>query len=538
MNSRQNFIKGTAILIAANAISKILGAIFKIPLTYILQEEGMAIFNTALGVYSTLLTFIISGLPLALSRFIAEEYALKNYTTVKKSVRIGTFILCTLGISGSLILFFLSDFFALAMKDPKAALAIKIISPSVFFVAWGAGYKSYYQGCINMIPTALSQVLEALIKLAAGFAAAHLLRNAAIEISSAGAVSGITISEIVATLILFALYRPSVRHLGEGGTQKKMREIAFSLTSVAVPMLLCSCISGALNLFDVAAIRNSLLRIHFDSESARNFLLQYSSYTTCFDKLNDTLSLSVSGARWLYGAYSGYCLTVFHLPTGIIASLGVCVLSLVSGAIAKNDFQLAQNTVSAALKITVIIALPCALALFMFSDDLLRLLFKNTASAGMLKALSPCLIFVCVSELFIITLHASGHIIEPFLYSALGICVKLLADFFLIPNPYLNIYGAIIGSNAAFFMIMILDIAGVKKYLKIHINIFDTVIKPLVSVTIMGLIAALVIEPMNVIFANRSFALIVTLFISSMAYLLMLVSLDVINKRELRGLRI
>ena len=106
MNGRQSFLKGTAILISANAISKILGAIFKIPLTYILQEEGMAIFNTALGVYSTLLTFVISGLPLALSRFMAEEYALKNYTTVKKCVRTGTLILCALGISGSLCLFF------------------------------------------------------------------------------------------------------------------------------------------------------------------------------------------------------------------------------------------------------------------------------------------------------------------------------------------------------------------------------------------------------------------------------------------------
>ena len=106
MDAKHNFLKGTIILMVANAISKILGAFFKIPLTYILHEEGMAIFNTAMGVYSTLLTLIVSGLPLAISRLISNELALSNHQTVKKTIKISLILLCVLGTVGTCILYF------------------------------------------------------------------------------------------------------------------------------------------------------------------------------------------------------------------------------------------------------------------------------------------------------------------------------------------------------------------------------------------------------------------------------------------------
>ena len=427
---QDSFLKGTAVLIGANAVSKILGAVFKIPLTYILKEEGMAIFNTALGVYSMILSFIISGIPLALSRFTAEEYALGNYSTVKRGIKVSTVILSVLGMAGTLILYFMAGFFAYSMKDPKAELAIKLISPSIFFVALGTVYKSFYQGCVNMLPTALSQVIEAVIKLVVGFLGAYFLRNAAIEITSAGAITGITVGEIVATLILFLMYIPSNKSLPYKGEKKRKRDICYTLASIAVPMLICSCISGSLDLLDVSLIRNSLLKIKFTPETAEKFLLNYSAYTSHFDNLSENLRLSIDGARWLYGAYSGYALTIFHLPTGIIGALGVSVLPLISGALAKKDYTLVENTASLSLKLTLIIALPSALMTYLFSEQLLDLLFHNTASAQLLKILSPCMVFVCVSQLFTVILHAGGKIMEPFFYGLIGMAIKLAVNFF------------------------------------------------------------------------------------------------------------
>jgi len=532
MNTQQSFLKGTAILIFANAISKILGAIFKIPLTYILKEEGMAIFNTAMGVYSTVLTFVISGIPLALSRMIAEDYALKNFQNLKKTLKISTLILCALGLAGSTIMLLFADFFAYSMKDPKAAFAIRAIAPSVFFVAWGNAYKSYYQGCVNMIPTAISQIIEAIVKLVAGFLAAFILKDAMLEITSSGAISGITIGEIIATFILFTLSVPSVKAMQNTGKKSSTKRICSSLASIAVPMLICSCISGSVNLLDVATIRNGLLKITFDNESAETFLLRYSSYTTSFDNLLKELKLSLDGARWLYGAYSGFALTLFHLPTGIIGALGTGVLPVISGALAKKDMHLVEKTTSLALKITLIISLPSAFILGLFSEPLLDLLFNNTSSALLLRELSPCLVFLCVSHLMTVILHSAGKISEPFFYDMIGMGIKLIFNILLIPNPYFNISAAPLGSCVAFFIIMILDIYSIKRNLKISLNIKESVLKPLGASVIMALVMLLVYTPFSIIFTKELYSVTATLFLGGVVYLLSLLSFGAITKND------
>lgn len=538
MNGHHSFIKGTAILIFANAVSKILGAVFKIPLTYILQEEGMAIFNTAMGVYTTVLTFVISGFPLALSRLCAEEYALCNYSGLKKSVRVATALMSVLGIIGTAVMLIFADFFAYAMKDPKAGLAIKVIAPSVFFVAWGNVYKSYYQGSVNMIPTAVSQIIEAFVKLAAGIAAAFMLKKAIIGVTAAGAISGITIGEIIATLILFGMYIPSVKALPNTGSAKTRRQICRNLASIAVPMLIFSCIIGSVDLVDTATVRSGLLKIRFTPESAEKFLLMYSSYTDRFDDLQNTLRLSLDGARWLFGAYSGFALTLFHLPTGIIGALGTGVLPVISGGLAKNDTALVKKTADTAFRLTMLIAVPSSFVLGFFSDKLLYLLFKNTASAMLLSRLAPCLVFLCVSQLATVILHASGRIVQPFIIGMLGLAVKLLANIFLIPIPALNILGAVIGSCTEFIIVMTLSLYSLKKHLGISPDFIGGFIKPLAASILMTGVMLILCNPFDVIFKSPFISAAMLLSSGGIIYLLTIACLktpetnEVINNRR------
>lgn len=526
MNTNHSFIKGTVILMSANAISKILGALFKIPLAYILNEDGMAIFNTAMNIYSTILSFVISGFPLAMSRLIANEYALKNYGTVKKIVKISSFILSLFGLIGTLILFFGADFFSFAMKDPKAALTIKTISPSIFFVAVGTVFKSYFQGSVNMTPTAVSQVTESFVRLFVGFFAAWKLKNSVIEVSASGAISGITIGEIIATFILILLFIPSSKKIRCTDNAKKTRAILKSLFQIAFPMFICSFISCLINLLDTASIRNSLLNIRFTQNNLNGFLLKYSSHTTVFDDIPEKLKMSVDGARWLFGAYSGYALTVFHLPTGIIGALGTSVFPIISGAFAKGNLNTLNKTLLNALKITTIIVLPCALILFSFADEILYILFKNTASAHLLTLMSPSLVFLCISELFTLTLHAAGKVYEPFFYSLVGMTIKLIANFILVPVPSLNIGGAIIGSGCAFFVMMLLNIKAVKKYTGIRLCPKDTFFKPLFSLLVMFVIICLVKKPFDTLFSNKIIAVSFSLITSTLGYLLTLLMTD------------
>lgn len=516
MNEQKNFIKSTVILAAANVIAKILGALFKIPITYILKEEGMAMFNTASSVYSLFLTLVISGIPLASSRLISSDTALKKDADALKTVKASKYLLMTLGGISSTVLFALAEPLATAMKDPGAAAAIKMISPSVFFVAWGTAYKSYFQGTGRMIPTAVSQVTEAIIRLAAGYFFAVMFISKALDITAAAAISGVTFGEIIATLILGIMY---FFQTSRSKSKLKYKKIYSSLISVAVPMLICSVTLSALNMLDMAIVRNQLLKIRFTPESAEKFLLKYSSYTALFDNLFNELKFSLQGARWLYGAYSGYALTVFHLPIGMISTLSVSILPLVAGNLAKNNMKALRSSCRTAITLTLFCAVPCSVLFFASSDIILKLLFKNTASSHMLSLVSPCLIFLCLSQLFTSIFHAAGKIYEPFKIQLLGILLKLSGNIILIRIPSLNIDGAIISSVISFAFVTFAEAIMLYKTFGITYSLKE-IAPPFIAAIPMYIILKFTYTPIYFIFSKPMVAFSITVFSAALVYLL------------------
>lgn len=537
MINKQSFIKGTIILMCANAISKILGAVFKIPLTYLLAEEGMAIYNTAFNVYIMLLSFIISGMPLAISKMIAEESALENWANVKKITMVSTLLLGGLGLAGSALLWFGADFFAIAMKEAKAVFCLKIIAPSIFFVALGTVYKSFYQGRANMTPTALSQVIEAVIKLAAGYALALYYAKLSVEYTAAAAIMGVTVGEIIATFILFVLYLPQRFRLSGKRATKSSKSILNAISMMAIPAIIASVIASAMNLVDITVIRRCLENIQFTSDTAENFLRLYASHTSIFDNLLETLRISSDGSRWLYGAYSGYALTVFHLPIGILGALGISILPVIAGALAVNHKERANLCVLVAAKLTLLIALPAAFVLALFSEPILGLLFKNTASAGMLQLLSPCLIFLSVAQLMNAVSNAGGKIVEPLIFGFIGAAIKLAGNYIFIQNPHINMLGTVLSANLAYFTVMILSCFSVRKQFSLSGNLMKILIKPLFCAAFMAGIMYTVYTPFLVIFAGEIPALIGCAAVGAVAYGLMLLCTKCITKDDLQMLK-
>ncbi|MDD6214364.1 MAG: polysaccharide biosynthesis protein [Firmicutes bacterium] len=534
---QESFLKGTVILIAANTISKILGAILKIPLTYILGEEGMAIYQTAFSVYIMLLSFIISGMPFAISKLIAELIAKEKYADIHLVMRISTAIMCILGFSGSVIMYFAADFFAYAMKDPKAVTAIQAISPAIFFVALGAAYKSCFQGYSHMTPTAVSQVIEAFIKLIVGYSLAKWFSSFAVRYSSAAAIFGVTIGEIFATLILFLLYIPYKKDFRSfHGNRSSAHDILSAILVIAVPMTLTSTVSGSLSLLETSIIRNRLTNIVFSEESARSFLLRYSGYTNIFDNLLADKQLGFDGARWLYGAYSGYAMTVFNLPVGILAAFGVSVLPIVTRALALEDYKLLDTTVQSALKIVLIIAIPCSFMLMMFSGQILDILFSNTASAYMLSCMAPMLVLIATEQLISSLLYSSGKIFTPFLFGIIALTVKIILSYILIHCPQLNIIGVIISSFAAITIQLILNIASLKKHFHIRLISIGILVKIIVSSLLMTVTAHFFYNPMCILLRSDMLGFFAAAAAALITYVLSVFLCGLISKKEIMRL--
>lgn len=493
---KQSFITGALILMIANAISKILGAVFKIPLAYILHEEGMAIYNTAFGAYILVLSPVISGLPFAVSRLTAEEFALKRCGAARKTMWIATAVLLVLGAIGSILLYLGADFFAAAMRDPKAAMSIRVISPAVFLVAAGAGVKSYFQGASNMVPTAVSQVIEAFVKLFAGYAMAVCFAKAAVEINSAGAITGVTAGEFVATVILLLLYIPQ-RKMDKNGADMPSGEIVSKIFAVALPMTFLALVANGLSMIDTTMVRARLSSIMFTEETARRFLMDFSQYTALFDSLPKTMTLGVDGARWLWGAYSGYALTLFHLPVGILATLAVTVLPVIAGAWTVGDRGRALKTLNTGLKITSLFSVPCAAMVFVLSREALDILFRNTASAGMLMLLAPCLVMMCVEQFCVSVQQSAGMIWRPFFYMLISYAVKIALLYFLVGMPQLHILGAVISAVVCAFLGMCLNLYGIRKYMGLKFSLREILLKPVMAGVVMTGVMKLLYEPVQ-----------------------------------------
>ena len=529
----ESFFKGTLILISANAISKVLGAILKIPLTYILGEQGMAIYQTSFSVYIMLLSLITSGLPFALSRYISQEFTLKRYGNIRFSVKLSLLIMAVLGLLGSLIMFFGADFFALSMKDPKATFAIKAISPSVFFVALGCVYKSCYQGYACQTPTATSQVIEAFTKLIAGFLLASAFSIFSVKYASGAAIFGVTIGEAVATLVLFLFYIPYQKSLRFEKRLHTRRKIAKGMVSVMIPMTACALVSSLLGLWDTSVIRSQLTNICFSPDEAKNFIAQYSPYTKLFDSLKQGGKLTFDGARWLFGAYSGYAATVFNLPSGILASFGVAILPVVCSSIASGNQGRLTKTVSAAAKTILLISLPCALTMCVFSKEILYILFKNTASYMMLSLMAPVLIFSTLSQFLCSVLHSSGNIMTPFKYMTVCNLIKIGLTFLLIPIPRLNILGAIIASLLANVLYFILNFIRIRKDFAITPVTFGDFGKIFLSAFVMVLTAYLILEPITAFAKNIYIGFFAAMFTGLLAYVLALILFGAVKKEEI-----
>lgn len=454
---KQSFMTGALILMAANAISKILGAIFKIPLTYILNADGMAVYNVAFEAYIMFLSFIISGFPFAVSKLVAEANARKEYGKMRKIVSVSAILLTILGIFGSCALYFGARFFAFAMKEEKAVTAIQMISPSIFLVALGTAYKSYYQGVGNMLPTAVSQVAESAVKLCAGYMFAVMLLPMGTEMTAGGALTGVTAGELVATAILILIYLFEKKR-GDTKTSKgDTKIILHDLMSIALPLLCVSVVSNAINTADTTLVRSRLLAGGFSADRA----------------------------RFLYGAYTGYALTVFHLPVGILGTIGVSILPVIAGAIASDKLDKAKKATDMAIRLTVILSLPCGIIMYCMSGEILSVLFHNTDSAGMLKLVSPCVVMLCVAQITAAILQSSGKITVPFFNSLIGSAVKLLTEWVLVAKPEINIYGSAIGATAAFTIIMILNLIAIFRYLRLKPNLTAIIIKPALAAACM-----------------------------------------------------
>lgn len=508
-NSSSSFMHGAIILLVANIVVKLIGAIFKIPLTYILGEEGMGYFSTSYQVYTWMFIVATAGIPVAISKMISESSARNRYAEIKNIFSVSFSLLAAIGIAGFVLLYFGADFFANSLlKNPGAAYGIKAIAPAMLFVSLMSAYRGYFQGHQNMVPTALSEICEALGKLIIGFGAAYFLIPKGMEMSAAGAVMGVSAGGFLGFAILYIIRKKEQmkpQKINGVSLESERRSVILkNLIKIAIPITIGASVFSLTSLIDTAMIMRRL---------------QAGGLFTAKE------------ANSLWGSYSGYAIPLFNLPPTLINAITVSIVPAIASAYAVKDYKKASHTTCKGIKITVLFALPCAVGMSMLANPILSLVYNNANASSTLTILAIAIVFVSLVLVTNAILQATGNELIPVINMLIGGIAKVVINYFLVASPDININGAPIGTTSCYTIILVLNIIAVSKKLKLTLPASELIVKPLIS----ALAMAAVLYFVTPLFAGtgRLIEAIAPICIGAAIYLFMIVLLKGINEDDI-----
>ena len=520
---KSTFFGGAAILAASAILVKVIGAIYRIPLGNILSDEVMADYNSAYNIYNFFLTISTAGLPVALSKTISEANALGRHNQVQRTFRVAFITFLILGLLSFFCMTVLAAPMAqIVISNPKAVYCVMALAPSVLCVCIMSAFRGYFQGHFNMMPTGISQVIEAFFKLVVGLALALFLVNVIQkpELGSVGAIIGVSCGSVVALLyILFLFFRDRRRRQRIHATDRpdgSMR-ILSNLLKLAIPITLGSAATSLVTLIDTKLVMSQLQSV----------------YQTV-DGLGKEAALDA--ARGLYGIYSK-TMSIYNLPFSMMVPLTACIIPAVSASLARRDHLGAQKVSESALRIGLLLALPMGMGLFALGGPIMGLLFPTidvSVAGPLLSVLGLASIFVALQLLCNSILQANGMVNLPILAVIIGGVVKVVVNFILVGNPNIRINGAPVGTLTCFIVISALEIFIIRRSIPAPPSFLRAFLKPFVPSVIMAAAAWATYGLLtNFLHMGNSLATIGGIGVGVVVYLVLVLALRVLSREDL-----
>ncbi len=525
---KQNtFFGGAAILAAGILVVKLIGMFYKIPLVNIIGDQGSTDFTNAYNIYSVLLTISTAGLPVAVSKLVSEANAQGRLNQVHKIFRLALMIFLTLGVLSFLVMYFRADWLAAAMNDTKAAPGIKAMAPAVVCVGCLSALRGYSQGHMNMTPTSVSQIIEALCKLVIGLSLAYALTKAGQppEIAAAGAITGVTVGTMVALayMILNFLVARSREPRLSRDVPESAATIIGDILRIAIPVTLGSSMVGIVTVVDAGLVQGQLQRVLLEKPECWALYAQYVDFAPLESAIaawKESLSsgaaatMSVLSAqveadlkagtaqsaalalhntlesvsRTLYGNYSG-ALTIYNLPNALMAAITASVIPAVSGALTQWDKKGAARISSAALRVTALLACPMGVGLYVMGTPIMQLLYpslEKEIAGPLLSMLGLANILVCLVLVSNSILQAYGFVTLPVLVMILGGGLKIAANYIVVAMPTVGIYGAPVGNLPCFGLCLLLDLFIIARVIPRRPQYVEVFAKPVLASLLMG----------------------------------------------------
>ena len=483
-NKGQNYLHGAAILTIGVVIMKILGFFYKIPLGNILGDEGYSMFMGAYSIYNIFFTLATAGLPVALSRLVAEAEAHGRERQKEKTFRVALLSFSVLGLVFGAVMFFAPHWLAAVwLENPDAGPSVRAMAPAILLVCMVSAYRGYCQGNGNMLPTTVDEVLEVFFKVVSGLVLSVLVLRAfrgspqALPMGSAGAIFGVSIGSTVSLLYMVFYKRRHYDAPVRGGAHLAGARVArptddsvdpalrivHDIFRIGIPIAFGSCVLALLNSVDSKL---------------------------CMNRLQVAAGFTYREAKVLYGVY-GKAQTLFNLPAAFITPLTISIVPAISGALAKGDRTTAGRVTEDSMRISAVLSVPMGVGLAVMSEPIMKVLYPGSHEAGprLLFMMGLASFFVCLVLMENAILQSSGRERLTMVTLITGGLVKIAVNWFLVAQRSVNIFGAPIGTLVSYVVMAGMDYVFLCRALDRRPRLSVILLRPLLASALMGGVA-------------------------------------------------
>lgn len=516
--SGNKMLKGATVLAAAGLIVKLMGVFFRIPLANIVSSEGLSYYGSVYPIYAYFLILSTTGIPVAISKMVAERIAMKNYQGAHRVFKLALLLMSVIGFATFCVFYFFADFIEVSILSNKGTkLALQAIAPSLLLVPMMSAYRGYFQGRQNMNPTAISQIFEQFVRVVVGLTLVYALISYGDQVSIAGATFGCTAGAAAGLIVVVIIYLLNLKTFDrqdniyrEYNQRESKGSIMKRILTISIPITIGASISPLMGFIDSVVVLRRLQAMGLDKAAADD----------------------------LWGGMSGFCSPLISMPQVILGAIVISLVPIISAAYKLRNMGEVKENSNTAVRATMAIAMPCAAGIFALSGPIFTLLFPSRLESALamvptLRWLCPTIVIIGIMQVYIGILQGIDRQGKPVKNLLIGSLIKLVLTYVLVGTPLFNINGAVIGSIAGDLTATMLCQRDLKKYIKYKPEYFSSFVKPFAASVIMGIGAFAAYKLIFQILGSNGLATILAVFVGVVLYAVLVFMFKIITKEEL-----
>ena len=469
----RSIAKSVSVLSIAGILCKIIGVLFSIPLNMI-SKQVAADFYLVYPTYTLLLTISSAGLPVAVSRLVAGFLARDDRRNAWNTFRCALLMLFIVGFFFSLMMIILNPLLVMMIGVEEISAGFYAIAPCVLIVCILSAFRGLFQGQQNMIPTAVSQVMEQVGKVAFSLPLAAIGVRHSVTAGAAGALLGITLSELIALLYMAIRFFRKKTEFNSPEQRydqplASRRDILGKLVTISVPITISACIIPLSGQIDTAMMIKRMMSSGLSLEMAKN----------------------------AYGVYTSVVIRLINIPTALALAISMSLVPAIAACRARNDQNAVRRESDTGMRYAFIIGFPCSVGMSVLSEQIVRFFYGNVAEFTQqdIVLVSELLTFSAMTVVLFTVVQATSSILQglrkqkvPMYTMIAGVAVKIILNYLLIGTPGIDIHGGPYASIACYGIVMIANIYYVCRYTEMRFNFEHWILRPGAAAAVMGIV--------------------------------------------------